>query len=173
MRISVVVGNPKPGSRTLGVANALAEAIGRGIGERQKEPSGRLVVDLADYAGRLFDWEASEVSVLNAQVAASDVIVVASPTYKATYTGMLKAFLDRFGNNGLAGTVAVALMTGGSPVHALAPEVYLRPLLVELGASLPTRGLFVLESQLPELDTVIAGWAEAGLPQLARALRLL
>ena len=44
------------------------------------------------------------------------MIVAASPTYKATYTGMLKAFFDRYGSNGLAGLVAVPLMTGGAPV---------------------------------------------------------
>jgi FMN reductase len=35
---------------------------------------------------------------------------------------MLKAFLDRYGGNGLAGTVAVPVMTGGWPGHLLAVE---------------------------------------------------
>jgi FMN reductase len=168
MRIAVVVGNPKPASRTLGVATAVADAIVEGLSP--KHDSERLVVDLAVYAGRLFDWEAEDVAALNSEVATSQVIVVASPTYKATYTGMLKAFLDRYGNDGLAGTLAVPVMTGGSPLHALAPEVHLRPLLVELGASLPTRGLYVVESQLHELDGVVTGWARSALPQLVRAL---
>ena len=59
---------------------------------------------------------------LDAEVAAADVVVVASPTYKAAYTGMLKAFLDRYGNNGLAGTVAVPVMTGGWAGHSLAVD---------------------------------------------------
>jgi len=152
------------------VANAVADAVASGLGVGERGGAERLVVDLAEHAGRLFDWGAEEVSALNAQVASSDVVVVASPTYKATYTGMLKAFLDRYGNNGLAGTVAVTVMTGGNPSHALAPEVHLRPLLVELGASLPTRGLYVVESQLAELDTVVDQWAEVAVPYLARAL---
>ena len=42
----------------------------------------------------------------------ADLVVVASPTYKATYTGLLKLFLDRFaGGTGLRG-VAVPLMLG-------------------------------------------------------------
>ena len=60
-------------------------------------------------------------------------------------------FLDRYGNNGLAGTVAVPVMTGGWPGHLLAVEVHLRPVLVELGATVPARGLFVTEPELADL----------------------
>jgi FMN reductase len=80
-------------------------------------------------------------------VAASEVVIVASPTYKATYTGLLKVFLDRFPHQGLGGVTAIPLMLGASDAHALAVEHTLRPLLVELGATVPTRGLFVLDSQ--------------------------
>jgi len=91
------------------------------------------MVDLAEHAGDLFDWGAPGLVQLTAEVASAGLIVAASPTYKATYTGMLKAFFDRYGSSGLAGSVAVPLMTGGAPIHALAVEVHLRPLLVELG----------------------------------------
>ena len=47
-------------------------------------------------------------------------------------------------------------MTGAGAHHALAVEVHLRPVLVELGASLPTRGLYVTEAELPEADEAIA-----------------
>ena len=97
-------------------------------------------------------------------MAKSDVVVVASPTYKATYTGLLKAFLDRYPNDGLARTVCIPVMTGAAPVHALAPEVHLRPLLVELGASTPTRGLFVTEQQFDDLDGVVEAWAATARP---------
>jgi len=70
----------------------------------------------------------------------SDLVVVASPTYKATYTGILKSFFDRYNSDALVGTVSIPVMTGAAPIHALAPEVHLRPLLVELGSSTPTRG---------------------------------
>jgi FMN reductase len=171
MRVAVVVGNPKEGSRTLGVANAVADAIAAGLSEEGKGDVERLVVDLAVHASQLFDWGAEAVAALNAEVASSDVIVVASPTYKATYTGMLKAFLDRYNTNGLASTVAVPVMTGAAPIHALAPEVYLRPLLVELGASVPCRGLYVVESQLPDLNAVVAAWAEGAMPLVAATQR--
>jgi FMN reductase len=136
-RVAVVVGNPKPVSRTYEAALSLADRLG----------GADLVVDLADHTGELFDWGSTTVSELVEEVAGSLVVIVASPTYKATYTGLLKVFLDRFPHQGLGGVTAIPLMLGASDTHALAVEHTLRPLLVELGASVPTRGLFVLDSQ--------------------------
>jgi FMN reductase len=136
-RVAVVVGNPKPVSRTYEAALTLAERLG----------GADLVIDLADHTGELFDWSSSTVDELVEEVAASEVVIVASPTYKATYTGLLKVFLDRFPHQGLAGVTAVPLMLGASHAHALAPEHGLRPVLVELGASVPTRGLYVLDAE--------------------------
>lgn len=166
MRITVLVGNPKPRSRTLGVATAVADEIARAAGA---DPA-HLVIDLADHAGGLFAPQAPAITELTAQVAASRLLVVASPTYKATYTGLLKAFLDRYGSNGLAGVIAVPVMTAAAAEHALAVESYLRPLLVELGATVPTRGMFISEARLPELTAWVAKWAADALPLLQRAL---
>jgi FMN reductase len=94
-------------------------------------------------------------------VAASRLLVVASPTYKATYTGLLKAFLDRFPHQGLAGVTAVPLMLGASHAHSLAPEHGLRPVLVELGASVPTRGLYVLDAEHADPATYDTWFASA------------
>jgi FMN reductase len=96
--------------------------------------------------------------------------VFASPTYKAAYTGMLKAFLDRYGANGLAGSVAVPVMTGGWAGHLLAVEVHLRPVLIELGAVVPARGLYITEPQFGDLGAVVGGWAATGVPLIKAAL---
>lgn len=52
MRIAVVVGNPKPASRTLSVALATADVLAAVV----EETSDRLVADLADYGADLLDW---------------------------------------------------------------------------------------------------------------------
>jgi FMN reductase len=166
MAIAVVVGNPKAGSRTLRVAVAVADVLGVRLGDTSE----KLVVDLADVAPALFDFTATKINDLLDGVAASDLIIAASPTYKATYTGLLKAFFDRYGNNALSATVAVPLMTGAAPIHALAPEIHLRPLLIELGASTPSRGLYVTEDQFDDLDRVIGAWADTAVALLDRAL---
>jgi FMN reductase len=139
LRTAVVVGNPKPASRTLVAATTLARRL------TDAEPD--LVIDLATLGATLLDWQDPSVAALVDDVGGADLVVVASPTYKATYTGLLKLFLDRFaGGVGLRG-IAVPLMLGAAPHHALAPELHLRPLLVELGAAVPTPALYVLERE--------------------------
>jgi len=160
-RVAVVVGNPKAASRTLGAAvHVASELAGR-------DPD--LVVDLADLGPRLLDWSDDLVGGLVAEVGAADLVVVASPTYKATYTGLLKLFLDRFaGGTGLRG-VAVPLMLGAGPAHALAPEHLLRPLLTELGAIVPVSALYVLDSDHDRPEAYDA-WLAAARPVVRAVL---
>lgn len=136
-RVAVVVGNPKPASRTLSAATYLATQLAGA------EPD--LIVDLATLGPALLDWADPGVAGLVDEVGAADLVVVASPTYKGTYTGLLKLFLDRFaGGTGLRG-LAVPLLLGAAPHHQLAAELTLRPVLTELGATVPGRGLFVID----------------------------
>ncbi len=96
----MVVGNPKPQSRTHAAAVWLATELAGA------EPD--LVVDLAELGPALLDW--------------SDPLV-------ADLSG-----------------VAIPLMLGAGPGHALAPELTLRPVLTEIGGSVPVRGLYVVDS---------------------------
>lgn len=158
--IGIVVGNPKPSSRTLMVAKAVADAVGASLG---LTGSHREVVDLAELGPRLFDWSDTAVNGAVERVARCRLVVFASPTYKGAYTGLLKSFLDWYSTSGLSGVTAVPVMVGAGPRHALAVDVHLRPVLIEIGATLPSRGLYVLESDLNRLDLVIGDWlVEAG-----------
>ncbi|MBC9734570.1 NADPH-dependent FMN reductase [Nocardioides marmotae] len=159
-RVAVVVGNPKPASRTLHAATYVARELSGA------DPD--LVVDLAVLGPALLDWSSAEVRGLVEEVGAADLVVVASPTYKATYTGLLKLFLDRFSTTGLRG-VAVPLMLGAGPAHALAPEVALRPLLTEIGGTVPTRALYVLDDAHDD-PAAYAAWLAEARPRVAAAL---
>ena len=168
MSVAVVVGNPRSGSRTSMAAVRIAERAATAAGLPAGVPID--VIELADVASEMFDWASGAVTERVARLKAAQMAVIASPTYKGTYTGLLKAFLDRFARTDLNGVVAVPVLMGAGAAHALAVDVHLRPLLVEIGASLPTRGLFVLDTELEQLDTTIDAWlAEAALP-LTRAL---
>ncbi len=163
MRIAVVVGNPKARSRTLSVADAVATAAAGAVDD---SPTGSpWIWPKRSGAVRLVVGASGRSSPGRAP----DLVIVASPTYKATYTGLLKAFLDWYRTTG-SRQVAVPVMTGAGPVHALAPELHLRPLLVELGARVPTRGLYVTEDRLGELESTVDQWGVAALPILRRAL---
>lgn len=138
-KTAVVVGNPKPNSRTLAASIHLAREL------TGADPD--LVVDLATSGPALLDWASPEVTDLVRRVGDADLVVFGSPTYKGTYTGLLKLFLDRFeAGTGLKG-LAVPLMLGGSPAHSLAPELTLRPVLSEIGGTVPGRGLYVVDSR--------------------------
>lgn len=155
-RTAVVVGNPRPASRTLAVALHLVEEL---VGD---QPT--LVVDLATLGGALLDWSDPGVAALVEQVSEADLAVYASPTYKATYTGLLKLFLDRFGAGQLRG-IGIPLMLGGGPAHALAPDLALAPLLTHLGAAVPTGGLYVLDGEHDD-PRAYADWLARARPRV-------
>ena len=165
-RITGLAGNPRPGSRTHGLARTLAREIARVL---RTAPAGE--VDLAPFGPRVLDPSDEAVTAAVAEVLGTDVLVVASPTYKATYSGLLKAFLDRFGTGSLAGTAAIPVLLGGAQNHRLAVDVHFTPLLLELGAAVPARGLFVLEAEVEDFGSFAATWADTHAPTLLAASR--
>ncbi|KQV75378.1 NADPH-dependent FMN reductase [Aeromicrobium sp. Root344] len=161
MKTVVIVGNPKPQSRTAHAATLLAAALGG------KDP---YVIDVVDLGPGVLSWGDSTVEGAVRTAAEADLLIVASPTFKATYSGLLKVFLDQFaGGHGLEGCVTVPLMLGAGPVHAMAPEVHLKPLLVELGATCPAPGLYLSE-QTYEDGAVISQFVERWGPSLTRLI---
>jgi FMN reductase len=161
MTTTVIVGNPKPQSRTFDAANHVAQRLTGAAPDLQ--------FDLTTFGAALLDWSDSGVNEAIAAVQSSDLIIVASPTYKATYTGLLKLFLDRIGGGALAGVTAVPLMLGGHWRHSLAADLLLKPVLVELGATCPTRGLFLLDSDYTDSDE-LNQWLDQAGPQIKRNL---
>jgi FMN reductase len=155
--VAVVVGNPKPRSRTYEAAHIVAERL---AGRRAD-----VSIDLTDVGAALLDWSDRDVAELVATIQAADLVVVASPTFKGSYTGLLKLFLDRFGAGSISGT-AVPVMLGAHWKHALAAELLLKPVLVEIGATCPTSGLFLLDSEYATGDT-LEGWLARAQPQVA------
>jgi FMN reductase len=113
-RIAVVVGNPSPKSRTRQVAEDLAARIADITGSEVDE-----TIELAEVAGEVFEWKSDRLDTLTDRLATADYAVIATPTYKASYTGLLKAFLDRYDAGGLHGLTAVPVFTIGSPAHTL------------------------------------------------------
>ncbi|MGI5164317.1 NADPH-dependent FMN reductase [Spirillospora sp. CA-253888] len=167
VRFLVIIGNPRPGSRTAVAASAAARAVVAAAG-LDAEPE---VLDLSALGPALLaDGPPPAVADALARVADADVLLVASPTYKATYTGLLKVFLDKIAAGALAGKTALPLLVVGAPQHALAVEVHLRPLLVELGASVPSPGLALPESKLDRPDSLLAEWAGRVAPAVRGAL---
>lgn len=151
--VGVLIGNPRTASRTTQIATEVAHQVAHEI-----DGVVETFIELGQHGADVLAPDAALVARDCDLITNLDVLVVASPTYKASYTGLLKSFLDRYPADGLAGVVAIPLMVGGVPHHALAVEVHLRPLLVELGATLPTPGLFILDHELEHLPATVHAW---------------
>lgn len=113
-----------------------------------------------------------------AAVADADAIVIATPIYKASYTGLLKAFLDLLPQDGLAGKAVLPLATGGSQSHMLALDYALRPVLHALDAHHVLTSIYATSQQLVwnegsglSIDPAIAWRVQAGVDALAAALQ--
>src|SRR5258708_8064650 len=137
----VVVGNPKQMSRTRAAAELVAEKL-TGVPPEH-------VIDVVDLGAGLLGWGDPKVAEAKAIVKEAGSLVVASPTFKATYTGLLKLFLDQFGQGELGQVPTFPLMLGPSYAHPLAPELTLRPALHEIAASRPAPALYLLDSDHP------------------------
>ena len=165
IKAMTLVGNPKIGSRTLHVAEEVTKQVADWLDTLGVKTT-NTTVDIAELGGGLFEWENKAVNDVLQAIADSDLLIVSSPVYKASYTGVLKMLLDRIPMEGLARRVAIPVMVAAAPIHVLAVETHLRPVLVELGACCPTRGLVVLESKLAELPDVVGKWLDGAKPAL-------
>ena len=93
----------------------------------------RAVYDLADVGETLgqartqADLDDKGTAVLQAVVSA-DLLVIGSPTYKGSYPGMFKHFIDLIDPAQLRGKPILIAATGGGDRHALMVEHQLRPL---------------------------------------------
>ncbi|RYY72283.1 MAG: FMN reductase, partial [Comamonadaceae bacterium] len=61
-------------------------------------------------------------------VESADLLLVASPIYRGTYTGLFKHFFDFVHHDSLIDVPVLLAATGGSDRHALAIDHQLRPL---------------------------------------------
>ena len=83
----------------------------------------------------------------------ADGVVVATPVYKASFSGLLKTLLDLLPQRALAGKVVLPLATGGTLAHVLVLDYALRPVLTALGSPVIVQGHFLLDHTI----TVDAG----------------
>jgi len=144
MSVLLIAGSPSAPSRSAVLLDAVAARLAdRGV------PAERLAIrELAAHA--LLLGEASHSSVQHAveQLQRADVVVIATPVYKAAYSGVLKVFLDLLPQSALKGKTVLPLATGGSPHHMLALDYALRPVLQSLAARHILPGVYATDGQV-------------------------
>ena len=144
MSVLLIAGSPSERSRTA----ALLEAAGSRLEGRGAQVDRLKVRNLSPQALLLADF--GHPSILDAQrrVAQASVLVIATPVYKAAYSGILKVFLDVLPQTALKGKTVLPLATGGSPHHMLALDYALRPVLQSLGAKSILPGIYATDGQV-------------------------
>jgi len=135
--------SPNGGSSQSGAMLDIALLLLRGVGARvERHDLSALPADAL--LGRV---RSPRLDAVRDAVLAADLVVVATPIYRATYSGLLKVFFDLLPNAALAGKVAVPIASGGSLAHQLAIEHGLRPLLGSLGAIVVATGVYASPQQ--------------------------
>ncbi len=147
--VLLIAGSPSAQSRSSG----LLEGVGQRLVRRGLTVERLLIRELPAEALLLADWKHPAVIHAIDQVARAKVIVVATPVYKAAYSGVLKVFLDLLPQTALKGKTLLPLATGGSPHHMLALDYALRPVLQSLSARHILPGVYATDAQvLPSTD---------------------
>jgi FMN reductase len=98
------------------------------------------------------DTKDPAIAEATGKIADADGIVLATPTYKAAYSGLLKTFLDLLPQFGFAGKAVLPLATGGSIAHVLAIDYALRPVVHSLGARHTVQSFFLLDKHISVVD---------------------
>lgn len=97
-------------------------------------------------------YNSQEIKKVIQQIGDAKAIVIASPVYKAAYTGALKALIDLLPQDAFKHKAVLPIMTGGSPAHLLALEYTLKPLITMLkGQTL--QGVYIVDEQIDKTAT--------------------
>ncbi len=141
LRAVAISGSPRSPSKSKALAELLLEALSaRGCGTQ--------LIDLSalDAEALLARREDAGVSDAIAAVGDAQIVIAATPTYRALYTGLLKCFFDLMPQAFLSGKVCLPVQTAGVPHHSLSLEYGLRPLFASL-EGVSTAGVYATDAE--------------------------
>jgi FMN reductase len=174
MSIVLLGGSPSPNAST----SRLLQHVGEKLALHGRRVTRIEARELDPYALLTADCREPGIARLLQLVAGADALVVATPVYKAAYSGLLKALLDLLPQEGLAGKLVLPLATGGSQSHMLALDYALRPVLASMAPRSILPSIYATADQLGRhadgslaLAPAIAVRVAQGVEQLAAELR--
>ncbi len=141
LRAVAISGSPRSPSKS----KLLAELMLRALEEQGWAMS---VIDVADLPAEalLARAPAAEIEAANTAVGAAQIVIAATPTYRALYTGAMKCLFDLMPPYHLAGKICVPIQTGAASAHFLAIEYGLRPLFASLDG-IAISGVYATDEQ--------------------------
>lgn len=144
MKILTLAGSPSLHSRSSALLRYAAERLAaRGIASDELGLRDLPAVDLIEG-----NYSGSAASALRKRVRDAQALLIATPVYKASFAGGLKAVLDLLDEKSLADKIVLPIATGGSAAHLLALEYSLKPVLSALGARHILAGVYATDSQV-------------------------
>ncbi|WP_233543919.1 NADPH-dependent FMN reductase [Salinisphaera sp. Q1T1-3] len=145
----LIAGSPGIPSRVATAADHVAWRL-----QEQGATTATFDVNAFDPAALLYaDTESPAIRQYLARVAEADAIVIATPVYQSSFSGVLKLLLDPIPQNGLRNKIALPIASGGSPNHLLVLDYALTPVLSALGADSILNGVYVTSSELSRTET--------------------
>lgn len=108
-------------------------------------------VDLREHAHALVDamltgFPTGALREAIEQVTSGDALVVVTPTFLASYSGLFKMLFDALEPEALTGMPVLLAATGGTERHSLMIDHAMRPLFAHLGAVPVRTGVFAATS---------------------------
>lgn len=135
------------------------------------------VVELRDHAHAIVDamltgFASGDLAEAVQDVERADGLVMVTPVFTASYSGLFKSFADILDPTALTGTPVLLGATGGTERHTLTLEYALRPLLSYLHADVVPTSVYAATSDWAAAGTDASRDDDAGLPRrIARAGR--
>lgn len=142
--ILLVSASPSRPSRTAALLDHVAQLVNEAGHDAVRLDVGSLPAEALLHA----NVEDAAVQAAVVEVELADAVVVGTPVYKASYSGVLKTFLDLLPQKAFAGKTVLPLVTGGTIAHLLSIDFALRPVLNTLGPRHVVAGRFVLDTHL-------------------------
>ncbi len=146
-----IAGSVRQPSRTTSLVAAVLDAIGDQVGYRGQ------LIELADGDTTFFDALSRDAMNERARatiaaIEGADILVVGTPVYRASYTGLFKHVFDFVHYDALIGTTVVLTATGGSPLHGLVMEHQLRPLFGFFRAHTVPSAIYATEADFDQYE---------------------
>ena len=110
-------------------------------------------VEVREHAHAIMDalltgFPTGELRAALEAVVSADALVLVTPTFQASYSGLFKSFMDLIEEGQLRGKPVLLAATGGTERHSLAVEYALRPLVAHMGAVTVPTGVFAATGDL-------------------------